>query len=93
MARDYWTTGKLVAQDLGDRRVKIFNNRFKGSVGNTVVFACGHRNYPAFTLSGGENISIEGVTVWGCGGMGVLGQNVRRQNFDYAPCSRAAAGL
>ncbi len=77
MARDYWTTGKLVAQDLGDRRVKIFNNRFKGTVGNTVVFACGHRNYPAFTLSGGENISIEGVTVWGCGGMGVLGQNVK----------------
>jgi len=88
MAKDYWTTGKLVAQDLGARKVKIFNKRVKGTVGNILVFSCGHRNYPAFTFSGGSNIGIENVTVFACGGMGVLGQNVDNvfvKNSKFTP--------
>jgi len=76
MAKDIWTNGALRAQDLGNRRVKIFG-KFAGTVGNIMSFSPDHRNYPGFALTNSENVTLKNITIYNSGGMGVLGQKCR----------------
>jgi hypothetical protein len=74
---DLGKTGVIPAQELGDRKVRIFRRGVKATVGNTMVIGALNRNVPAFTLSDCENIRFENVNIYHCGGMGVIAQRCK----------------
>lgn len=83
MVYDYYINSiPLTAKDLGGRKIRIFLDNIKGTVGNTMVFASGNRNYPAFILSDSRDIRFENVTINHAGGMGIIGQRVHNVTVE-----------
>ena len=83
MARDYYINNiPLVAESIGERKVRVFLPGLKGTVGNTIVFGAGHRNYPGFILSDSKDILFDNVIIYHCGGMGIIGQRVHNVTID-----------
>jgi hypothetical protein len=72
----------LVAQSLGERKVRIFLQGLKGTVGNTLVFGAAYRNYPGFILSDSKDIRFDSVIIYHCGGMGIVGQRVHNVTVE-----------
>lgn len=89
-ARDYWTGADLRAEDLGNRRVRILREKLKGTPGNIFVFAPNHRLVCGITITDSSDVTVEDVTLFHCGGMGVIAQRssdlfVRRVNVTTPP--------
>lgn len=84
LAWDYWIPepGTLPAEDLGDRKVRVFRRGVKATVGNIMVFGPNHRKVPLFTLSDCKNVRFENVLMYHSGGMGVLGQRCTDITLD-----------
>lgn len=83
MVYDYYINSiPLVAKDLGERKIRISLKGLKGTVGNTMVFASGHRNYPAFTLTDSKDVRFDNVTIHHAGGMGIIGQRVHNVTVE-----------
>jgi hypothetical protein len=83
MARDYYLNNMpLVAESLGERKVRIFLQRLNGTVGNTLVFGAAYRNYPGFILSDSKDIRFDNVTIYHSGGMGIIGQRVHNVTVE-----------
>jgi hypothetical protein len=76
-ARDYWLGEEVPAQDLGGRRVRILREKLKGTPGNIFVFGPSHRLVCGIAITDSRNVSVEDVTLYHCGGMGVIGQRSR----------------
>ena len=77
-ARDYWLSDSTIeAEDLGDNRYRIHKDKLTGTVGNILVFGAEARYNPAFFLSDCSGITLKGVTLHHCGGMGVIAQRSR----------------
>lgn len=74
MAKDYWLWNPLPAEQLLNKVVRIFKKGVLGTVGNVMVFGASKRLVPAFTLTDSRNISVVGVNIFHCGGMGVIAQ-------------------
>lgn len=89
MVYDYYLGGTpLVAEQLEGRKVRLFLNGLKGTVGNTLVFAHGNRNYPGFTVSDCKNLCFENITFYHTGGMGIVAQcthNVKVESCRVTP--------
>jgi len=91
MAHDYFISNSpLVADDLGNRKVRIFRKDLTGTIGNTLVFGPDHRKYPAFTASDSRDIKFSNVTIHHAGGMGIIGQRVKNVTVDH--CRVAPSG-
>lgn len=77
-ASDNWLYGGTVrAEQLGDHVYRVFKENLKGTVGNVLVLGAQARNNPAFFLSDCADITIHDVTIYHCGGMGVIAQMSR----------------
>lgn len=89
MARDYYINSiPLVAKRLSDNKVRIYLDGIKGTVGNTLVFGAGHRNYSDIIVSDSRDIEVNHVTIHHAGGMGVVAQrthNVSVLNCKFVP--------
>ena len=89
-ARDYGLGDDILAQDLGNRRVRLLRGNLKGSPGNIFVFGPNHRSVCGIAITDSRNVTVEDVTLYHCGGMGVIGQRsrdlfVRRVNVTPPP--------
>ena len=71
---DYYTGPVLKAENIGQRQVRIHLKDVKGTPGNTMVFAPNHRLCPAITIDNTQDINIANITLYHCGGMGVIAQ-------------------
>lgn len=88
LARDYWLNKGCPAEKLDGRKVRIRHSLAKFTPGNTVVFQYQYRNHPTFAVSKSENVNFDNVTIYGAGGMGILGQNsrdIRVRNCKVTP--------
>lgn len=79
----FFNNNPLVAEDLGNRNVRVHLPGLTGTIGNTLVFAPDNRNYPTFTASDSENVTFHNVTIHHAGGMGIIGQRVNRVTVDH----------
>lgn len=75
LASDYWLYDEIEAKRLDGNLIRIYREDLKGNVGNIMVFGASGRYNPAFFVSGSDRINIEDVTLYHCGGMGVIAQN------------------
>jgi len=89
MVYDYYLGGTpLPAKSIGERKVRIFHDKLKGTIGNTMVFSPNHRNYPGFILTDSKDINFENIIVNHAGGMGIVGQrthNVVVESCKFTP--------
>jgi len=89
-ARDYGLGTSVRAEDLGNRRVRILHGKLKGTPGHVFVFGPNHRKVCAVTITDSSNVTVEDLTIFHCGGMGVVGQRsrdlfIRRVKVTPAP--------
>jgi len=89
-ARDYGTGPDIRAEDLGNRHVRILRAKLKGTHGNIFVFGPNHRQVCAIAITDSRNVAVEDVSLYHCGGMGIIGQRsrdlfVRRVQVTPAP--------
>lgn len=76
LASDYWLSKQTIeAKPIKDHVVRIFHKDIKGTLGNIMVLGATARYNPAFFISNSENIGIRDVTLYHCGGMGVIAQS------------------
>lgn len=81
-ANDVWLWNPLSAKKLPDGRVRIFHKELTATIGNVMVFGAAARYNPAFTLSDSENVNIQDVNIYHCGGMGVIAQRSRNIELE-----------
>ena len=85
MVYDYYLNGvPLVAKSLGGRKVRIYLEGLKGTVGNIMTFGAATRNYPGFILTNSSDIVFNNITIHHTGGMGIIGQ--RTHNILVNKC-------
>jgi len=89
MARDYWVKGGVTARDLGQRRVRIVLPKLTATPGNILVFGPSHRDCPGFVISDSAGVTLTGVNIYHCGGMGVLAQRSRDITLDHVQVTPA----
>ena len=77
MAKDYWAHGGVSVQRTGPRKVRILMPKLTATPGNILVFGASHRDVPGFTISDSANVSLRGISIYHCGGMGVIAQRSR----------------
>ncbi len=78
MVPDYYgLQNGLAAKDLGERKVRLFKERLKGTVGNVFVFSPSHRECCGFVLSDTAGTALRDIVIHHAGGMGILGQRSR----------------
>ena len=69
---------ELYARMVGKTLVEFTGSmRRRHKVGSVLCITHEHRNYPGIVLSNCQNASVENVTIYHAGGMGILGQNCR----------------
>ncbi len=89
-ARDYGLGDDIRAEDLGNRRVRVLREKLTGTPGNVFVFGPNHRLVCGIVISDSSDVAVEDVTLYHCGGMGVVGLRsrdlaVRRMKVTSAP--------
>ncbi|MEI6644665.1 MAG: right-handed parallel beta-helix repeat-containing protein [bacterium] len=89
MARDYWVKGGVMAQDLGQHKVRIILPKLTGTVGNILVFGPSHRDCPGIVISDSANVTVNHVNLYHCGGMGVIAQRSRDITVDHVQVTPA----
>ena len=88
MAQDYWIPAGVCAESLGGRKVRILVPGIEGTVGNTMVFGAHSRSIPGILITDSDGINVESVTIYHCGGMGVIAQrsgNIKLEYVDVTP--------
>ncbi len=90
MVKDYGFSGTpLIAESLGGRKVRIFKKQLKATVGNTLTFFYMNRKYPGFIVSDCSDVLFNRVTIYHCGGMGIIGQRSRNITVDHCKVTPA----
>jgi parallel beta-helix repeat protein len=89
-AWDYGLGTDIRAEDLGNRRIRVLRAKMKGTPGNIFVFGPNHRQVCGITITDSRDVTVEDVSLYHCGGMGVIGQRsrdlfVRRVKVTPAP--------
>lgn len=88
-ARDYGVKGGVTAEDLGQRRVRIRLAKLTATPGNILVFGPSHRDCPGFVVSDSAGVTLNGVNIYHCGGMGVIAQRSRDITLDHVQVTPA----
>ena len=88
-ARDYGARGGLVAEDLGQRRVRVHLPKLTATPGNILVFNPSHRDCPGFVISDSAAVTLNAVNIYHCGGMGVIAQRSRDITLDHVQVTPA----
>ncbi|WP_196017021.1 right-handed parallel beta-helix repeat-containing protein [Alistipes senegalensis] len=78
LANDFWLWSATIPAEKRDNgHVRIFRKDLTATVGNVMVFGASARYNPGFTLSDSQGVTIAGVNLYHCGGMGVIAQRSR----------------
>lgn len=88
MADDYWTNADVRAAAIAPGHVRIYRKGIKGTKGNIMVFGAGGRQSPAITITDSKDIKVDSMTIFHCGGMGVIAQrsgNITLQHLQVTP--------
>ncbi|MCX6327028.1 MAG: right-handed parallel beta-helix repeat-containing protein [Bacteroidia bacterium] len=94
MAEDqYLGENPCKAENLGGRRVRVYEKDLAGTVGNTIVFGAANRNYPGFVVSDCSDITFHGVTIYHSGGMGIIGQRTYNITVDHCRVTPSAGRM
>ena len=88
-AHDYWARGGVAVQPLGGRKVRLTMPKLKATPGNILVFGAATREFPAFTISDSAGVTLAGVNIFHCGGMGVIAQRSRDLTLDHVQVTPA----
>lgn len=89
MAKDYSVKAGVTAQDVGHRRVRVRVANLTATPGNILVFGPSHRDCPGFVISDSTGVTLDGVALYHCGGMGVLAQRSRDITLDHVQVTPA----
>jgi hypothetical protein len=89
MASDYCCDNGLAVEELGGRKVRVLKKGLKGTPGNIMIFGARDRNVPGVTISDSENVLVDHVHIYHCGGMGVIGQRSRNISLQYVEVTPA----
>ncbi len=81
-ARDYYTGPYVEAESIGPRKVRIDVPKLTATVGNILVFGAANRNFPGFTISDSIDTSLTDISIYHCGGMGVIAQRSHNVTLD-----------
>lgn len=97
-AKDFWLWNPIPAEEVRKGVVRIKRKDLKGTIGNTLVFGASARYNPAFAIDRCEGITIHDVTLYHCGGMGVIGQSskdieLRRVHVTPTPGSNRVISI
>ena len=85
MVHDYYLNDTpLRAEHIGERKVRVFLDGLKGTVGNTLVFGTVKRHHPGFVISDTRDVLFDNITIHHAGGMGIIGQ--RAHNVTVTSC-------
>ena len=82
-ARDFYTGPYVEAESIGPRKVRIDVPKLTATVGNILVFGAANRNHPGFTISDSTGTLLSGISIYHCGGMGVIAQRSRDIELDH----------
>lgn len=96
MADDFWCGSNPVVRELSPGNIRLYLKGIKGTVGNTMVFGAGHRIASAFTIYRCSEIEISDISIYHCGGMGVIAQlsrNLTLKSVMVAPAPNAGRVL
>ena len=75
MAKDrYGVSAGISAAEIGPRKVRLNVSKVSAEPGNILVFGAAQRTVPGFIVSESAQSRLENVTVYHCGGMGVIAQ-------------------
>ena len=83
MASDYWCPNGLAVEELGGRKVRLLMSGLKGTAGNILVFGAKDRKVPGVVITDSEDTLLDHVTVYHCGGMGVIAQRSHNVNLQH----------
>ena len=75
MATDcYGTQTGLMAQEIGPHQVRLSVPKASAKPGNVLVFGAAHREIPGFIITDSAKTLLENISIYHCGGMGVVAQ-------------------
>ena len=75
MVKDrYGVASGIPATEIGKQRVRLNLSKVTAEPGNRLAFGAAIRSVPGFILSETAQTSLENVTIYHCGGMGVIAQ-------------------
>lgn len=77
---DYWVNGSELCEQLPNGDVRIFHDNISAHESNIFVFGPSHRLIPCFIVEDSRNITLEDVTIYHAGAMGVIAQ--RSENIE-----------
>jgi len=75
MAKDLYGLGTgVVAQEIGQRQVRVALDKVSASEGDILVFSPKLREFPGVVISDSTGVRLSGVTIHNSGGMGIIAQ-------------------
>ncbi len=83
MASEWSAAPAFIAREIDPGRVHLTLPNFSGTPGDTLVFENAHRACPAMVISDSENTTLDHVTIYHAGGMGVLAQHSSNLTYDH----------
>ena len=75
MVKDrYGVSAGIPASEIGPRMVRLNISKVSAEAGNILAFGAAFRSVPGFILSETAQTSLENISIYHCGGMGVIAQ-------------------
>ena len=93
MAKDrYGMQNGLVAREIGPRQVRLNLPKVSAEPGNILVFGAAHREIPGIVVSDSAKTLLENVSLYHCGGMGVIAQRSSDIDLEKVRVTPAPGG-
>lgn len=88
MAEDYYVRGNLPAREMGPGKVKVLMPHLKGVKGDIMVFNAARRMCSAITVADSRRLEVDSVSIYHCGGMGIVAQRSLDIHIDHLAVTR-----
>jgi len=93
MAKDrYGVQEGLTAREIGPRQVRLNLPKASTEPGNILVFGAAHRDIPGFIVSDSAKTLLENISIYHCGGMGVIAQRSSDIDLEKVRVTPAPGG-
>ena len=93
MAKDrYAMQDGLTAREIGPRQVRLTLPKASAEPGNILVFGAAHRDIPGIIVSDSAKTLLEDLSIYHCGGMGVIAQRSSDLDLEKVRVTPAPGG-
>ena len=93
MAGDrYGVQSGVVAKGIGPRQLRLSLTKINAQPGNILVFGAAHREIPGFIISDSSKTLLREVSLYHCGGMGIVAQRSRDIDLEKVRVTPAPGG-